>query len=183
MNITYKGFLRLYCRELTGLSTDSLRKLCSAANDYAPHAAEAVFLFALEQGKVEHLLAVSRGTWMEQLYGEAAARASLLGGAEAFLQDEGTPERFRKVRSAYEANRTKINSDRRVIGLMREKTLSAIEGGGLTVYGICKDLNLNQGNVYAYLKGDLTKVSRVTARRLMAHAQSLAALLTPNPLP
>ena len=57
---------------------------------------------------------------------------------------------------------------------MREKTLDAIESGGLTVYRLCKDLDLNQGNVYAYLgKGDASKVSRATARRLMEHAQSL----------
>lgn len=176
MNITYRGFLRLYCRELTELNTDSLKKLCSAVNDSAPHAAEAVFLFALEQGKVEHLLALSKGTWMERLYGEAAARVSLLGSAEAFLYDETTSERFRKVRNAYEAKLTKIDSDRRVISLMREKTLSAIEGGGLTVYRICKDLELNQGNVYAYLnKGDLAKVSRGTARQLLEHTLSLTA--------
>ncbi len=28
MNLTFKGFLRNYCRELTGLETDNLKNYC-----------------------------------------------------------------------------------------------------------------------------------------------------------
>ena len=40
-----------------------------------------------------------------------------------------------------------------------------------TRYGLCRDLNLNKGNVYAYLAGDDSKVSRETARRIMEYAE------------
>ena len=122
----------------------------------------------------ERVPAENREEWMGGLYRESAERASALGGAEAFLAHADTPERFKKVRAAYEAERTKVEADRRIIGLMREKTLDAIESDGPTVYRLCKDLDLNQGNVYAYLGiGDASKASRATARRLMEHAQSL----------
>ena len=51
MNLTLKGFLRGYCRELTGLQTDNLRKLLGAVLDNAPSAAEALMGFAAVQGK------------------------------------------------------------------------------------------------------------------------------------
>ena len=38
----------------------------------------------------------------------------------------------------------------------------------MTVYRLCRDLGFNEGNVYACLDaGDVTKVSRATARRIM----------------
>lgn len=58
-----------------------------------------------------------------------------------------------------------------IIELMRKATLDAMERRRLTAYRICKTLDLNLGNVYAYLgKGDISKVSRNTARRIMEYA-------------
>ena len=55
---------------------------------------------------------------------------------------------------------------------MREKTLAALASSGRTVYSLCGELGLNRGNVYAYLNaGDVTKVSRATARRILEAAQ------------
>ena len=54
---------------------------------------------------------------------------------------------------------------------MRERTLGALREGpadGVSAYAICRELGLNKGNFYAYLnKGDLTKVSRSTARAIL----------------
>ena len=56
---------------------------------------------------------------------------------------------------------------------MRDKTVRALESSELTVYRLCKDLQLNMGNVYAYLNnGDATKVSKATARTIMNYATS-----------
>ena len=54
---------------------------------------------------------------------------------------------------------------------MRKKTLEALEESGETRYGLCRALHLNKGNVYAYLAGDDSKVSRKTARRIMEYAE------------
>ncbi len=92
-------------------------------------------------------------------------------GIVAFLQSEQAPERYRKVWNAYLAKRDAVVADRRVSGLMREKTLAAMKARNVTPYRLCEDLGLNKGNVYAYLnKGDLTKVSRATARKIMEYA-------------
>ena len=75
--------------------------------------------------------------------------------------------RYETTEMPSEANK----ADRRIIELMRKATLDAMERRRLTAYRICKALDLNLGNVYAYLgKGDVSKVSRNTARRIMEYA-------------
>ena len=87
-------------------------------------------------------------------------------------------ERYKKVWNAFCAKKNAIKSDRRVITLMREKTITAMEAADLTAYTICKNLNLNIGNVYAYLhSGDVTKVSRATARKIMQFAVNSEAAI------
>lgn len=174
MKLTFKGFLNGYCRELSGLDTGSLKKLCQAVASKAPRTAEPLFLFALEQGKLEYLLTLSVGTWMDEDYKSLAAMAAPFGSdAARFLKETDAPPRYKKVLCAYEAKRDAIDTDRRIVALMREKILASLNQAGITRYQLCKDLGLNMGNVYAYLdKGDTTKVSRSTARRIMEHAQS-----------
>lgn len=40
MNLAFKGFLRGYCKELTGLETDCLKKLLACITGDSPAAAE-----------------------------------------------------------------------------------------------------------------------------------------------
>ena len=67
MNLTFKGFLRGYCRELTGQQTDNLRKLCKAVVCDQPAAAEALMVFAALQGKAEYLASFTMGTCCIQI--------------------------------------------------------------------------------------------------------------------
>lgn len=171
MKRTFKGFLRSYCRYLSGIQTDNLKTLCTHATTDTPRLTEALFLFALEQDKLPYLLQLSTGTRLEQEYRAMSILVSKYPHTSHFLEDTNTPERYRKVWNAYLAERDAIVNERRISALMREKTLQALSKNGLTPYRICKELNLNLGNVYAYLhKGDTTKVSRETARRIMEFA-------------
>lgn len=171
MNLTFEGFLRGYLRELSGVDTTNLRTLCSMAADDVPRLAEPLFLFALSKDKVNYLARLSRGTWMEDEYGELATLAKGSTDAEAFASQDEVPERYRNVARAYRARKESAQADRRVSSLMREKTLAAMRENGSTCYRLCKDLGLNMGNIYAYLnKGDASKVSRATARRIMEYA-------------
>ena len=85
------------------------------------------------------------------------------------------PNRYATVWRAYRAVKEKPAADRRVNALMRKKTLEALEESGVTRYGLCRALRLNKGNVYAYLAGDDSKVSRKTARRIMEYAEERGA--------
>lgn len=176
MNLTFKGFLKGYCAELTGLRTTSLRRLCAACDAQAPAAAEAVFAFAAVQGKERYLVGLASGTWMDGLYRSAAGELGSFRGVEDWLRSDSASRRFRKVLLAYDAKKGAAAADRRVISLMRGKTLSALAASGTTAYRLCSDLGLNRGNIYAYLnRGDATKVSRATARRIMEYAVSRVA--------
>lgn len=175
MNLTFQGFLRGYCRELTGLQTSSLRKLSAAVATDAPAAAEALMAFAAVQGKADYLARLSEGTWMEGDYRQRAAEIGQASDISGYLASAEAPARYQKVWNAYLAKRDAAVADRRAIELMREKTLSALEETGTTVYRLCIDLGLNLGNIYSYLHGgNVMKVSRATARRIMDHACSIA---------
>ncbi|MGN0262715.1 MAG: hypothetical protein ACI4B9_07750 [Eggerthellaceae bacterium] len=171
MNLTFKGFLRSYCRELTDLQTDSLKKLLTAVLNEAPAAAEALMCFAAAQGKADYLANLASRTSLESDYRQMADILKDEADLEGYLSSRKAPVRYEKIWLAYRAKKEAIKADRRVIALMREKTLKALKKSHLTVYGLCKQLNLNRGNVYAYLNaGDVTKVSRDTARLLMEAA-------------
>ena len=176
MRLTFRGWLLSYCQELTGLKTTSVKKLVSAAEEYAPHASAAVFFLAVEAGRIADL--VSRASDPE-LLAEWMPVAAMLPenptNAEAFARanyDE-LPIRYRKVIDAYDAVAEDRENDERAKALMAEKTVAALENAGKTRYRLCKDLKLNEGNVYAWLAGDPSKVSRATARRAWRYAESL----------
>ena len=176
MNLTFRGFLKNYCRELSGLDTLSLRKLCSAAENEAPRVAEPLFLLALVEGKLPFLLSLASDTWMEQYYQQAADLVHNVNPTDCEALERALPHRYKNVLRAYRAVRERVASDRRVNGLMRKKTLDALHANKVSIYRLCKELGLNLGNVYAYLsKGDVTKVSRDTARTIMEYAVGLSA--------
>lgn len=173
MNLTFKGFLRGYCRELTGVKGDNLQKMLAAVVAEAPAAAEAVMVFAAEQGKATYLANLAQGTWVAQAYVEFAKKLDEAESIEKLLQTEEVPERYRKVWLAWRAHRDAIQRDRRVISLMRDQTQAALANKQATAYSLCKLLGLNRGNFYAYLRGDVTRVSRATARRILETARAM----------
>ncbi len=176
MNLTFKGFLRAYCRELTGLETDSLKRLISRTVNKTPAAAETVMAFAAIQGKAEYAASLAKGSWLEDGYRKFLTEYAAFGSVDEYLSSKHAPDRYRKVWRAYLAKRDAVVADRRVSALMREKTRTFMSRSGLTIYELCKALGLNKGNVYAYLnKGDTSKVSRATARRIMEFAEASAS--------
>ena len=177
MRQTFKGFLKAYCAELSGERTASLRRLVRLATGDAPRIAEPLFLLALEQEQLPYLLALSCGTRLEEEYARLETVVGRYGTALDFLESPDAPKRYKDVLAAYRASDDLLAADRRIASLMRTKTLEALKASGLSRYRLCRELNLNMGNVYAYLKGDSSKVSRVTARRIMEYAQAQVAPL------
>lgn len=176
MRLTFRGWLLSYCQELTGLKTTSVKKLVSAVEGSAPHASAAVFFLAVETERVDDLL--DRASDPE-LLAEWESMAAMLPesptGAEAFARTnyDDLPIRYRKVIDAYDAVAEGRENDERAKALMAEKTVAALANAGKTRYRLCRDLGLNEGNVYAWLAGDPSKVSRATARRAWRYAESL----------
>lgn len=175
LNLTFEGFLKGYCRELSGQQSLSFRKLVKQATTVAPRVAEPLFLLALAQGKAEYVLGLSEGSWMEEGYRGVLSLYAQTGSLASLCDEDKLPNRYANVWRAYRAVKEKPVADRRINALMRKRTLGALEESGVTRYGLCRDLNLNKGNVYAYLAGDDSKVSRETARRIMEYAEERGA--------
>lgn len=171
MNLTFEGFLKSYCRELSGQQSLSFRKLVKQATTVEPRVAEPLFLLALTQGKAEYVLGLSEGSWMEEGYRGVLSLYNQTGSLASLCTKDDVPNRYANVWRAYRGVKEKPAADRRVNALMRKRTLEALVGSRLTRYGLCRDLHLNKGNVYAYLAGDDSKVSRETARRIMEYAE------------
>lgn len=171
MNLTFEGFLKGYCRELSGQQSLSFRKLVKQATTVEPRVAEPLFLLALAQGKAEYVLGLSEGSWMEEGYRGVLSLYDQAGSLASLCTEDKLPNRYANVWRAYRGVKERPTADRRVNALMRKRTLEALKESGVTRYGICRALHLNKGNVYAYLAGDDSKVSRETARRIMEYAE------------
>jgi len=175
LNLTFEGFLKGYCRELSGQQSLSFRKLVERATTVEPRVAEPLFLLALAQGKAEYVLGLSEGLWMEEGYRGVLSLYNQAGSLVSLCAKDDLPNRYANVWRAYRGVKEKPAADRRVNALMRKRTLEALAGSSLSRYGLCRDLHLNKGNVYAYLAGDDSKVSRETARRIMEYAEERGA--------
>ena len=171
LNLTFEGFLKGYCRELSGQQSLSFRKLVKQATTVEPRVAEPLFLLALAQGKAEYVLGLSEGSWMEESYRDVVSLYGQAGSLASLCIEDKLPNRYANVWRAYRGVKERSAADRRVNALMRKRTLEALKESGVTRYGLCRDLRLNKGNVYAYLAGDDSKVSRETARRIMEYAE------------
>lgn len=174
MNLTFKGFLKLYCAELCQEKTSSLAKLSKHAANDAPRVAEPLFLLALAEGKIPYLLRLCKGSWMEEDF-KALALASKEFGEDsaAFAQSPYAPSRYQKVFQAYNAKLHSSDAGRRINSLLKNRILAELKRSNRSIYQLCKDLSLNKGNVYAYLnKGDSSKVSKETAYRMLEYARA-----------
>lgn len=170
MRRTLKGFLKEYCRELSGLDTSSLRRL-AAATENNTRLVEPLFALAAVQGKADYLTRISEGRWFHDDYERLADRLREHGSVEALLSSSDASSRYASVLDAFRAQGDALAADRRINGLMRPKIVDALTRKGFTRYRLCKDLGLNPGNVYAYLAGDDTKVSKETAQRMLSYAE------------
>lgn len=176
MKLTFRGWLLAYCQRLVGLKTTSVKKFVPAVEKSAPHASAAVFLLAVENDRVADLIGRASDP---ELLAEWESVAAMLPrrptSAEAFARARYSelPERYRKVIDVFDAFAEYRKNDEREKMLMAEKTVAALADAGRSRYRLCRDLGLNEGNVYAWLAGDPSKVSRATARRAWRYAESL----------
>lgn len=165
---SFQWYLKKYVAALSGSDTTSIKKLAHLAATSTPRLAEPLYLLTLSKGNANQLKRTVEGTWLEKEYAPLPAdmRSQELEDALS-KEDDRFPVRYQKVFETYIAEANRTNRDREVSLRMREAILETAQQKGLTKYRICKDLQLNPGNVNAFLKNaDATKVSRKTARRI-----------------
>lgn len=164
MNLTFKGFLKIYCAELSGIKTTNIRRLVNAANTDAPRVAEPLFVYSATADKLGYLLAVSENTWMHKDYSKfSKILDKKFSDICDFLKSDLAPKRYAAVLDAFNAKDDILNSNRRILEKLRPKIESSLKKSGISKYKACKDLGINPGNFYAYMKGDNSKISEEIA--------------------
>ena len=166
MSRSFEGFLLGYVQELTGLETTSLKRLFRAVADDSPRAAEALLLLAVANGREGYLMRQAAGTPFEAPYRRALAERDASGGdLDGWLAGLPEQSRYRKAWNAWRSKATRLERDRRVLPGVRDAIERVLEERGMSRAQACRALGLNKGNFYAFMKGDVSKLSRETAVR------------------
>ena len=164
MNLTFKGFLKMYLAELSGMQTTNIRRLVNAANTDTPRVAEPLFVYSVVSDKLDYLLTVSEKTWMHKDYlNLSSIYNKQFVDVIDFLKSDFAPKRYAAVLDSFKAKDDIINSNRRILEKLRPKVESSLKRSGLSKYKACKDLGINPGNFYAYMNGDNSKISEEIA--------------------
>lgn len=172
--LTFRGFLAQYVRQLSEQETNSLFKLAAQAGSSNPRLREPLFLYAVYSQKQDVLL---QATKEPELYTEYHRLVSLYTADEMTQLLEQVspllPAEYHKVWRSYQSRKNRGQADDHTKELMRQKVKRLQEKYSVTNYRIYTDLKLNPGNLNAWLKhGDSDKVSLETARRTLRYVEA-----------
>jgi len=170
----FKGWVSRELAHLSGENTLNLRRLAFLAQGPIPRLWERLVLYAVATNKVNQLKALLyRDEMIEELdkvsHGLLGFTLSNPENAKA-LQ---LPLRFQKVLHSYKAAYEKIDTRNESKRLRREKTIHLQKKSGISNTQICRALDLDLGNVTAYLKNaDLDRISLKKATAIMKYLQT-----------
>jgi hypothetical protein len=188
--LTFKGYLERYLKYLGDTKTLRMGVLVTEVLPESPRIAEPMFLYFMMMGRAKRLITVMEREIPNQytpLGNNPAKRFSrefraLLDSFKTFSElEEGLIGKDKKIpigyQKVYDSNLVTKNWKLTEKGFLKSfsKKLRELQAGaGVSVYRICKDLELNQGNVYAYInQSDPKTVSVQTARRIESYLNDL----------
>lgn len=180
--LTFRGFLTQYVRQLSSNDTNSLYKLMDEVTTNNLRLREPLLLFALYTDKQDVLLRAAKATQFYDSYFKLLTTYNV-DSMTMHLKTQSTllPEEYLKVWRSYLSVKNRNQADDFAKDLMRKKIKRLQEQTGVTTYRIYTDLNLNQGNLNAWLKhGQSGKVSLETARRTLQYLESVSMPLYSN---
>lgn len=169
--LTFRGFLKDYVRQLSAANTTRLSTLVRESAETNPRLREPLLLYAVFDQKTDALTAFLPQTGLGEYYG------SLLRLNEAafrqFLENGNAPEEYQKVWNSYLVHRAKIKNDNHTKELIRTRVLSLQSEKNISNYRIYTELRLNPGNINRWLKsGDSRVISLAVANRILEFTES-----------
>ena len=119
------------------------------------------------------LLKAAKGSVLEEEYEQLRNQYSYPDLLKAFqMVPCDLPDGYQKVWKSYVSEANAYERDRRVKELMRKRIVALQNEKHVTTYRICKDLQLNNSNINAWLKnGNETKAALETARRILEYVE------------
>lgn len=173
---SFEGFLVQYCQELTEFTTRSIKKFFLAACEGSSRVAEPLMLLALCQGREKYLMNLSSGTSYEEGYTiflNSYQKSNM--PIETFLESSLASERYTKVYRSYQSSAEELARDREMLEHLVPQVNMLLENQGKNRYQLTKELDINKGNLYAFLKGDVSKLSRDTAMGIYRHLLGISS--------
>ena len=160
--LTFKGYLQQQLCELSGLNSKSLYKFAKLSENNARlRDVLCMFLNYYVDEKLKKQLC--------KRFPYLSKGCELLNGISLEHFDDSLSE-YRTIYENYlNKKKSKANEDK-LKALMQKRIVEVQVEKGITNYRIYKALNLNAGNVNAFLKyGDTGKVGLETARKMLVY--------------
>jgi len=167
----FKGWVSRELSYLSGENTLNLRRLAFLAQNSIPRLWERLVLYAISTFQVERLKSFM---YREEMILELDYLSAVFDGFD-FNSAENTgnlqmPPKFKKVLLSYKAAYQKIDTRNESKKLRWKKTVELQKKKGLSTAQICKTLDLDIGNISAYLKNkDLDRISLEKATEIMKY--------------
>lgn len=149
-NLTFLGFLRQYVKELSGESTLSIKRLASCCGDF-PKLRELLFLYAVFSGQLQTLRSALKAESNESLQKLCDDFGDIVTLDMLQQKNELLPERMYRVWTSYISVRDRTATENHLKEIIRKEIISFLSNKKVSVYKVCKDLEMNQGNVSRWL--------------------------------
>jgi len=174
-DLTFAGFLKQYIRSLSLANTNGLYRLAAEAASDNPRLREPLFLYALFSGKEQVLLSAVKSPEMRHEYVVLLERYNREEMEQALCNgDLELTEGYTKVYRSYLSVKNRKRRDNRTKALIRDYIIRLQKEKGVSTYRIYTDLQLNHGNINAYIKHcDCSRVSLETARSAVTYLERL----------
>ena len=172
--LTMKGYLSGYVKYLSGLNTNSIKKLAGEAKTNH-RLREPLFLYACCTNKVDLLLDYTKGSDLGGKYANVAMRFDFPEILTA-LDTENTllSEGYQKCYNSYKSCRDMVLTHNRKKLLMHNKIKELQHAKNITAYRIYTDLKLNASNVNAFIKhGSVDKLSVDKVRMILQYLENV----------
>lgn len=172
--LTFSGFLQKYVRDLSEQNTLNLYKLTAETASKNPRLREPLLLYALFADKSDVLLMAAKDKKLHAEYADVLNRFDKQQMASALqAQSRKLPAGYLKVWKSYLSEKNRTITDNHTKALMWNKISRLQNEKQVTNYRLYTDLQLNHGNLNAYLKhGDSSKLSLDTTRKVLQYLEN-----------
>ena len=173
--LTFLGWLKLELERMSGLRTISIHKLVVLTQKENSRLAEPLLLFAMETDSVHRLMSFVNDRQLEQEYQYVL---DICGDKSILDLDEKAKESltwgYRKLIDNWMAADNKAKHIENSKRMRLERSLLLMKEKGVSNAQVYQALNLNPGNINAYLKHhDTSKLSLENSTRIMKYLYML----------
>ena len=165
--LTLKGYLTGYVRHLSGLETNSIKRLANEAQSNH-RLREPLLLYTYCTDKVDLLLDFTSGSALGDKFSSVCSMFTFSEFLHALkTRDNALDERYHKCYNSYVRQRDLPKTYGRKKCLMRTRIMELQSIKQITTYRIYKDLGLNGSNVNSFIKNNRGEKLSLDVVRMM----------------